>query len=202
MIVLKKLFLICCFILPLYAEGWLLVGGSIDIQKAFSISQLEIVGLTTEKHNLSEMLMGGEIRLGYLPDKENRLYLAIETAHKKAGLHYYSFMAEYNRTPFLTPYWKLLFGGGLGYSFTTLDKENLTINDQSAESDLSFQGIAYNLKGGILFTPNRHIELEFAVKARHMILGKAESNHPIAPLALDMNKTFTVGAGVGVNVKF
>ncbi len=200
------IFLMLCIHCSLLAQenDGIFVGISGDIQKAASWSKLQVGNLLNEKHRLTETLGGAEVRLGYIADRANRLYLALEIAHQKEGLYYYGSSFEYNYTPYFNRYWSGIIGLGMGYSFAILDKENIVINGENP-GNLSFNGLNYTLKTGILFSLTKNIETEFFLKARHILFGVGKGNinlGGIQPLHLDMNKTFTFGSGLGINIKF
>lgn len=200
----KLLLLILC-ISAVYAQDRdIIVNITADMQKAYSFSRLKVGELLDEKHTLKENLAGGEVRLGFLYDKHHRFYAGMELGHQRRGLKHYGAFFEYNATPYFNRYWSAILGTGVGYAFATLNHRNVMISGQSPGS-LHFKGFNYFAKGGIIFSYNRNIELELSVKAKHLLLGNDSGQIDIEgnqPVTLNMNKTFTLTAAIGLNFKF
>lgn len=176
-----------------------------DVQKAYSWSRLKVGDLLDQKERLTESpIWGGEVRAGVLANAENRFYLGFELAHQKRGLRYYGGFAEYNATPAINRHLRGLFGVGAGYSFATLASSNVTINGQNP-GDLSFRGLSYFAKLGALLALSHRAEIELFVKGKHMILGEDSGSIELfgrQPVSLNLDKTFTISGGVGINFRF
>ncbi|MDE7173311.1 MAG: hypothetical protein K2N70_03075 [Helicobacter sp.] len=176
-----------------------------DVQKAYSWSRLKIADLLDEKQRLEESpIWGGEVRAGWLANVENRFYLGVELAHQRRGLKYYGAFAEYNFTPAINRYLRAIVGAGVGYSFATLASENVTISGQNP-GNLSFKGASYFAKVGALLSVSRRVELELFAKGKQMILGEDSGRIDIGmplPVTLNLDKTFTISGGIGLNFRF
>ncbi|MDE7256039.1 MAG: hypothetical protein K2N54_07695 [Helicobacter sp.] len=176
-----------------------------DVQKAYSWSRLKIADLLDEKQRLEEApIWGGEVRAGWLANVENRFYLGVELAHQRRGLKYYGAFAEYNFTPAINRYLRAIMGAGVGYSFATLASENVTISGQNP-GNLSFKGASYFAKVGALLSVSRRVELELFAKGKQMILGEDSGRIDIGmplPVTLNLDKTFTISGGIGLNFRF
>ena len=176
-----------------------------DVQKAYSWSRLKIADLLDEKQRLEEApIWGGEVRAGWLANVENRFYLGVELAHQRRGLKYYGAFAEYNFTPAINRYLRAIVGAGVGYSFATLASENVTISGQNP-GNLSFKGASYFVKVGALLSVSRRVELELFAKGKQMILGEDSGRIDIGmplPVTLNLDKTFTISGGIGLNFRF
>lgn len=176
-----------------------------DVQKAYSWSRLKIADLLDEKERLEESpIWGGEIRAGLSANPENRFYLGLELAHQRRGLKYYGAFVEYNFTPAINRHLRALLGAGAGYSFATLASENVTISGQNP-GDLSFKGASYFAKVGALLPISRRAEIELFVKGKHMILGEDSGSIELGmplPVTLNLDKTFTISGGIGLNFRF
>lgn len=176
-----------------------------DVQKAYSWSRLKIADLLDEKERLEESpIWGGEVRAGWLANPQNRFYLGLELAHQRRGLKYYGAFAEYNFTPAINRYLRAIVGAGVGYSFATLASENVTISGQNP-GNLSFKGPSYFAKLGTLLSVSRRVEIELFVKGKQMILGEDSGSIELGmplPVTLNLDKTFTISGGIGLNFRF
>ncbi|WDL74570.1 hypothetical protein IP360_06985 [Helicobacter winghamensis] len=192
---------------PLYTERKKrLLGIYGTYNRAKSDATLSISGFEAQKHNLSEKQFGVGIQIGYLLDSNNRVLANFEYHLKQNGFSYQLLTLGYAFTPQLpnSTNWRLLLGVNAGLALGKFDSGSFVINDSALEK-LSYTGLTYGVKGGLIRTFNSG-ELEFGVQARRLDFGEESgsltlNNNP-SSANLDLSKTSNLGVYLGYNLLF
>ncbi|MCI5969408.1 hypothetical protein [Helicobacter sp.] len=174
--------------------------------KAKSDATLSISGFEAQKHNLSEKQFGVGIQIGYLLDSNNRVLASLEHHSKQNGFSYQLLTLGYAFTPQLpnNTNWRLLLGVNAGVTLGKFDSGSFVINESALEK-LSYIGLTYGVKGGLIRTFHSG-ELEFGVQTRRLDFGEENSHLEVngnpSSAHLDLSKTSSLGVYLGYNFLF
>ncbi|MBX7490827.1 hypothetical protein [Helicobacter turcicus] len=192
---------------PLYTERKKrLLGVYGTYNKAKSDATLSISGFETQNHSLSEKQLGVGIQFGYLLNSNNRILANFEHHLKQNGFSYQLLMLGYAFTPQLpnSRNWRLLLGVNAGLALGKFDSGSFVVNDSALEK-LSYTGLTYGIKGGLIRTFSNS-ELEFGIQARRLNFGEKGSNIALngnpSSANLDLSETSTLGVYLGYNILF
>ena len=192
---------------PLYQERKnRLLGVYGTFNKAQSDANLNISGFEPQTHDLDEKQFGIGIQFGYLLDANNRVLVNLEHNFKENGFSYQLLTLGYAFTPQLpnSTNWRLLLGVNAGLALGKFDSGGFVINDSAVEK-LSYTGITYGVKAGLIRTFASG-ELEFGVQARRLDFGEESGavaiNGNLSSVNLDLSKTSAIGVYMGYNILF
>ncbi|TLD80339.1 hypothetical protein LS70_009160 [Helicobacter sp. MIT 11-5569] len=192
---------------PLYTQRKnRLLGVYGTYNKTKSDATLSISGFETQDHSLSEKQFGVGIQIGYLLNANNRILANFEHHLKENGFSYQLLTLGYAFTPQLpnSRNWRLLLGVNAGIALGKFDSGGFVINDSALEK-LSYTGLTYGVKGGLIRTFNNG-ELEFGVQARRLDFGEENGNLDLngnpSSVNLDLSKTSAIGVYLGYNILF